>query len=149
MTISGRKESNLLIMKLKGLFTFFISKLRLPHLHNIIPTYIFLADGAGLSQQVGFAEHVFEAMHTKKHSTVAWPIFTSGIEIEWSYLEPFYYHGHEKYKVWNIFTFYLIQTYRSCFMKGLNPGVISKVGWVWSSGWTLSWIVIYSQWTLA
>ena len=20
--------------------------------------------------------------------------------------------------------------------KGLNPGVISKVGWVWSSGWT-------------
>ena len=70
-------------MKLKGIFTFFISKLRLPHLHNIIPTYIFLADGAGLSQQVGFPEHVFEAsqaMHTKKHSTVALPIFTSGIE---------------------------------------------------------------------
>ena len=21
-------------------------------------------------------------------------------------------------------------------VKGLNPGVISKVGWVWSSGWT-------------
>ena len=26
------------------------------------------------------------------------------------------------------------------FVKGLNPGVISKVGWVWSSGWTQSWI---------
>ena len=25
-------------------------------------------------------------------------------------------------------------------MKGLNPGVVSKVGWVWSSGWTQSWI---------
>ena len=25
-------------------------------------------------------------------------------------------------------------------VKGLNPGVISKVGWVWSSGWTWSWI---------
>ena len=25
-------------------------------------------------------------------------------------------------------------------MNGLNPGVISKVGWVWSSGWTQSWI---------
>ena len=25
-------------------------------------------------------------------------------------------------------------------LKGLNPGVISKVGWVRSSGWTLSWI---------
>ena len=21
-------------------------------------------------------------------------------------------------------------------VKGLNPGVISKVGWVWSSGWS-------------
>ena len=26
--------------------------------------------------------------------------------------------------------------YKSNFVKGLNPGVISKVGWVWSSGWT-------------
>ena len=26
------------------------------------------------------------------------------------------------------------------FVNGLNPGVISKVGWVWSSGWTWSWI---------
>ena len=25
-------------------------------------------------------------------------------------------------------------------VKGLNPGVISKVGWFWSSGWTQSWI---------
>ena len=25
-------------------------------------------------------------------------------------------------------------------VKGLNPGVISKVGWVWSSGWTKSWM---------
>ena len=28
-------------------------------------------------------------------------------------------------------------------VKGLNPGVISKVGWVWSSGWTLSWIGLF------
>ena len=28
-------------------------------------------------------------------------------------------------------------------MKGLNPGVISQVGWVWSSGWKYSWIGLF------
>ena len=28
-------------------------------------------------------------------------------------------------------------------VKGLNPGVISKVGWVWSSRWTYSWIGLF------
>ena len=30
----------------------------------------------------------------------------------------------------------LVQCYNIFFVKSLNPGVISKVGWVWSSGWT-------------
>ena len=40
------QESNLLIMKLKGLLTFFTSIWRLPHFHSIITTYIFLANVA-------------------------------------------------------------------------------------------------------
>ena len=55
-----------MIMKLKAHLTFFISILRLSHFLSIITTYIFLADGAGHSQQVGFAEHVFTVMHTRK-----------------------------------------------------------------------------------
>ena len=30
---------------------------------------------------------------------------------------------------------YLVKN-NNIIVKGLNPGVISKVGWVWSSGWT-------------
>ena len=46
--------------------TFFTSILGLPHFHTKIKTYIFLADGAGRSRQVGFAEHVFTEVHAKK-----------------------------------------------------------------------------------
>ena len=30
--------------------------------------------------------------------------------------------------------------YHKYIVKGFNPGVISQVGWVWSSRWTQSWI---------
>ena len=33
---------------------------------------------------------------------------------------------------------YLVKN-NNIIVKGLNPGVISKVGWVWSSRWTKSW----------
>ena len=42
------------------------SRLGVPHFHTIIKTYIFLADGAGRSRQVGFAEHVFTEVHARK-----------------------------------------------------------------------------------
>ena len=51
-------------MKLKAHLTFFNSILRLPHFHSII--HIFLVDGAGCSQQVGFAKHVSTVMHARK-----------------------------------------------------------------------------------
>ena len=53
-------------MKLVAHLTFLTSTLRLPHFHTIIKTFIFLADGAGRSRQVGFAEHVFTEVHARK-----------------------------------------------------------------------------------
>ena len=42
---------------------------------------------------------------------------------------------------YNKITFMDLQNNNIVFaVKGLNPGVISKVGWVWSYGWTKSWI---------
>ena len=53
-------------MKLVAHLTFLTSTLRLPHFRTIIKTFIFLADGAGRSRQVGFAEHVFTEVHARK-----------------------------------------------------------------------------------
>ena len=54
----------------------------------------------------------------------------------------FFYCSFRPLLLWLVFIprFATFVNSTQCFVKCLNPEVISKVGWVWSSGWTLSWI---------
>ena len=50
----------------------------------------------------------------------------------------FFYCSFRPLLLWLAFTprFATFVNSTKCFVKGLNPEVISKVGWFWSSGWT-------------